>query len=160
MSKIPYKALEKFVKIFQKEYKVDLSEVLKELKEIPKEIEVPASVFSRKLSSLETICKYLKENLGLSYHEIAELLNRNDRTIWITYRNASKKVKSKFVVKDTKLMIPVSVIANRKLSVLEAIVSYLRKLKLTYHKIAVILKRDQRNIWTVHSRAKKKWKNS
>ena len=159
--KIPYQALEKFIKIFQKEYKVDLSEVLEALKkEVPKEIHIPISIFNKELSSLESVSKYLKENLSLSYHEIAELLNRNDRTIWITYRNASRKLKSRFVVRKSRFQIPVSVIADRKLSVLEAIVSHLKQFNLTYREIAVMLKRDERNIWTVHNRAKKKWKTS
>jgi len=159
--KIPYKALEKFIKIFQKEYKVNLSDVLQSLKEtVPEEIGIPTSVFNTKLSSFETICKYLKENLNLQYNEIARLLNRDERTIWTTYRNASRKLKSQLLVKKTRLSIPISVIANRKLSVLEAIVSYLKKFDLTYKEIADLLKRDERNIWTVHSRAKKKWKTS
>ncbi|MDP4012450.1 MAG: hypothetical protein Q8R00_02485, partial [Candidatus Nanoarchaeia archaeon] len=55
-------------------------------KELPNKQEhetVPISVFNNKeLSALETICKYLKENKHYNYHEIAQLLNRNDRTIW------------------------------------------------------------------------------
>jgi len=158
-SEVPYETLEKYIKNFQKEYKVDLNEVLNALKKVaPKEILIPVSIFNRKLSSLETICKYLRENLNLNYHEIAQLLNRNERTIWITYRNASRKLKSKLVVRKTEFSIPVSVIADRKLSVLESIVGYLKSFDLTYHEIADMLKRDERNVWTVHNRAKKKWK--
>lgn len=50
---------------------------------------IPASIFSKK-SLLETISVYLKKNFGLSYHEIAVLLNRDDRTIW-TVCNRTKK---------------------------------------------------------------------
>jgi len=101
----------------------------------------------------------LKENTEFSYNEIAELINRNDRTIWVTYRNASRKLRGRLTVRKG-LTIPVSVIANRKLSVLEAVVTYLKQFKLTYHEIAIMLKRDERNIWTVHNRAKKKWKKA
>ena len=69
--------------------------------DIPKKKEVesiPISVFNNdKLSPLETICKYLKENTHKSYSEIATLLNRNDRTIWTTYNNAKKKLPGQFI---------------------------------------------------------------
>ncbi len=53
---------------------------------------VPISVFAdRTLASLEAIVEFLKENYGLSYHEIAELLHRDDRTIWTCYHRAKKK---------------------------------------------------------------------
>ncbi|MEK6879693.1 MAG: hypothetical protein AABY22_08810, partial [Nanoarchaeota archaeon] len=60
---------------------------------------------------------------------------------------------------DTKsdFFIPASIFSNLKLSVLESIVKYLKEtLNLTYHNIAVLLKRDERNIWTIYNRAIKK----
>ena len=119
---------------------------------------LPISIFNNKeLSCLETIVKYLKEELNLRYHEIALLLNRNDRTIWATYNIASKKRKEKLSVKESKFFIPVSVFKNRKLSVLEVLVSYLKdNFNLRYSEIAVLLARDERNIWTVYNRYKKK----
>ena len=155
----PFEALSKVVEVFQKEFKVNMSEVLEMLKKgaAPKEILIPVSVFNKKLGSLETVCKYMKENLGLTYHEIAKLLDRNQRTIWVTCRNASRKLKAGLIVEEG-LAIPVSVIANRKLSVLESIVWHLKQQNRTYREIAELLKRDERNIWTVHDRAKKKWK--
>ncbi len=53
---------------------------------------VPLKIFTeQKLSPLETLVVYLKEQRGLSYHAIAELLLRDDRTIWTTYMRAKKK---------------------------------------------------------------------
>jgi len=53
--------------------------------------------------------------------------------------------------------VPVSVLSDRTLSVLEAITEYLHeKRSLTFHEIAVLTKRDDRTIWTCYSRAKKK----
>ena len=37
--------------------------------------------------------EYLKDKLNLTYHEIAVLLNRDDRTIWTCYNIAKKKRK-------------------------------------------------------------------
>ena len=121
------------------------------------EIEIPACVFNDKLSALETIVKYLKENIGLKYSEIAKLLNRNDRTIWTTYSNSRKKYSKEFVVKANKLFIPVSIISNRSFSVLESIVYYLKdNCNLKYSQIALMLHRDQRTVWTVYNRRKRK----
>ena len=88
---------------------------------------LPISIFDNdELSCLETIVKYLKEELKLRFHEIALMLNRNDRTIWATYNIAFKKRKEKLPAKNSKFFIPVSIFTERKLSVLEAIVSYLK----------------------------------
>jgi len=85
------------------------------------------------------------------------LLNRDNRTIWATYNNAIKKKKEKLIVKESKFFIPVSILAERKLSVLGAIVSYLKdNFNLRYSEIAALLNRDERNMWTAYNRAKKK----
>ena len=56
--------------------------------------------------------------------------------------------------------IPLDIISDRTLSVLEAIVEYLHEKKsLSFHQIAVLTKRDDRTIWTCYSRAKKKRQN-
>ncbi len=56
-----------------------------------------------------------------------------------------------------KFNVPITVISDRSLSVLEAIVEYLHEKKsLSFHQIAVLTKRDDRTIWTCYDRAKKK----
>ena len=111
-------------------------------------------------SSLESVVKYLKENLNLKYSEIAKLLNRNDRTIWTTYSNSRKKFSKKFVVRDNKYFIPALIISNRSFSVLGSIVSYLKdNFNLKYSQIALLLCRDQRTIWTVYNRKRKRKNN-
>jgi len=55
---------------------------------------IPTEIFKdRTLSVLEAIVEYLKEQKGLSYHEIAEMLNRDDRTVWTCYHRAKQKRK-------------------------------------------------------------------
>jgi len=124
----------------------------------PKEILIPISVFeAKRLSSLEIICKYLKEELDLSFSKIALLLNRNSRTIWTSYNNAIKKRKEKLPFEESKISVPVSIFKNRKFSVLENIAGYLKdNFNLRYSEIAALLNRDQRNIWSVYNRLKKK----
>jgi len=122
-----------------------------------KDILVPASIFTVELSALETISRYLHENLGMSFKKIASLMNRSEKTIWQAYRSSKIKHIDRLELKDTRYIIPISVFADRKLSNLETIVYYLKKTyDLKFSEIAVLLFRDQRTIWTVYSRAKKK----
>ena len=60
---------------------------------------------------------------------------------------------------EKTLDIPLKILQDRTVAVLEAIVEYLREEKdLRYSEIAELLNRDQRTIWTVYSRAKAKRK--
>lgn len=47
---------------------------------------------TRNLSVLETIVTHLKESFNLTYHAIAQVLVRDDRTIWTVYHRALKKI--------------------------------------------------------------------
>ena len=141
-----------------------ISKLINELLELPsqgEEIKVPISVFKNDyLSSLENIVKYLRENLLLSFKQIAALTNRNEIALAVTYRNAKRKLAEKFVVTEiSPYSIPVAILQDRNISVLENVAAYLKDtFGLTYHKIAVLLNRDDRTIWTVYQRAKKKKK--
>ena len=121
---------------------------------------LPISVFNNcHLSALETITKYIKEEFGLSYREIAFILNRDERTIWGAYSSSREKMPEKFSGDYSKFYIPTLVIKDRSLSVLESIIEYLKDdLQLRYCQIASLLNRDCRTIWTVYYRAKKKRK--
>ena len=56
-----------------------------------------------------------------------------------------------------KITLPISLFASSSLTIFEAVVWHLHeKEELTYHEIGELLKRDERNIWTVHHRALKK----
>ena len=53
---------------------------------------VPVSIFhDRTVSVLEAISEYMKDSLGLTYHEVAVALERDDRTIWTCYNRAKAK---------------------------------------------------------------------
>ena len=119
---------------------------------------IPASTFrNTKLSGLEIIVKYLRENFALKYKEIAKLLNRNIGTITSSYRKSLEKHPEKLTISESKLKIPLSIFSDRKLSVLEHISVYLKdKCSLKLKEIAVLLNKDQRTIWTCYNRAKVK----
>ena len=53
---------------------------------------IPISFFAKKTSILETVVYYLKKNHDLTLHQIALLLQRDDRTIWTIYHRAMKKI--------------------------------------------------------------------
>jgi len=143
----------------------EIIELVNKLLKVPvkEEVKVPISVFKNEhLSSLETIVKYLRENLLLSFKQIASSTNRNEIALAVSYRNAKKKLEAKFVVAEiSPYYIPVKILQDRNLSVLENIVSYLKDtFGLTYHKIALLLNRNDRTIWTVYQRAIKKRKHA
>ena len=150
--------LKTFINHLKQDHKLDSENIAELFGKTTRKDSLPVSIFdNNELSCLETIVKFLKEEFGLTYHRIALMLNRDDRTIWTTYNVACKKRKERLHARDSKFYIPISIIKDRKLSVLESIVSYLKdEFNLRYSEIAAILRRDERNIWTVYNRAKKK----
>lgn len=138
----------------KKKYEVSTHGLIKQIED---DILIPITVFSRELGALETICKYLKENLNLKNKKIAFLIARDSRSVWQAYNSSKKKLPIKFEVLSTKYYLPVSILKNKELSVLENVVFYLKEeFSLTYHEIAVLLKRDDRTIWSVYQKARKK----
>lgn len=122
---------------------------------------VPSSVFlDRSVAPLESISEYLKEEKGLTYHEIAVLVGRDDRTIWTCYNRAKKKraakPKTEMPVHEV-IEIPLEIFKDRTFAPLEIITSHLKEAaNLSFHEIAVLLNRDDRTIWTCYNRAQKK----
>ena len=120
--------------------------------------EIPVSIFNEKLSSFESIVKYAVENMQMSYSETAKIMNRSEKTIWQAYKNAVKKYPSRFEAFKFTVTIPLSKFSDRKLSVLEHIVVWLREnYNLKFSEIAKMIARDPRTVWTIYSRAKKKY---
>lgn len=116
---------------------------------------VPAAIFAGKLSPAEALCKFLKENHDMSYHEISELIGRDERSIWANCKRAAKKMPWAFEISES-ISVPVSIFKSEK-SVLEALVSYLKEAKkMRNKKISQLLNKNPANIWTIYNRAKKK----
>lgn len=142
------KALESFIYIYKEE---------RQKNDTPS---IPLALFSnRKLGTLEIMVKYLKENLGLNYSEIAKLINRDDRTVWTTYQKAVKKQKEKFQTKKEEQSIPCNAFYERKQGPLESLVTYLKEnLGLSFKQISQILNRDYTTIWLSYKKGKEKKK--
>ncbi len=121
------------------------------------EVYIPVSIFLKELSGLELLVKFLRENLSYSNKDIALLLNRSEKTISQAYIQGQKKYPFPLTYKKQSLLVPLSVFRERKLSILETLVTYLKQhFDLTYAEIAQLLQRDQRTIWTVFKRGEVK----
>jgi len=119
---------------------------------------IPLILFkNRKISSLEIIVKYLREIKKKKYCEIARLLNRDQRTIWATYKNSKRKHPEDFSQISEGILIPSSIFKDRGISVLELIVNHLKcEHSLRLKDIANMLNRSGSTIRTIHSRLKNK----
>lgn len=61
-------------------------------KRLPSKFYIDLEIFrNTKLSPSETIVKFLKDIQGLSFREIAKILERDERNIWTLYNRARKK---------------------------------------------------------------------
>jgi len=140
------------VKEIKKKYKLNNKEIAQLTKTETETETIPLSIFKYKSGALESVCRYMKENLNMKYREIAGLLQRNERTIWTAYNKAKQKQPETIKIKKEKILLPISIF-NKKLTVLESIIIYLKRQNLKYVEIAELLNRDQRNIWTIYSQA-------
>ncbi len=124
---------------------------------LDKSYDIPISIFNNdSLSVLEAVVKYLKEIHTLRLKEIGDLLNRNSKTIWTTYNNASKKMPENYVLEEVSIHVPIELFQDRTSSPLEVVVGYLKdKLGFKNNEIALLLHRNQKTIWTTYNRKKK-----
>ena len=116
---------------------------------------VPLSIFKTKLSGLESLVVYLKDVKKMSIKEVASILSRKISTIYSSYYNAkSKNVK---LLLKSSTHIPLIIFSNRKFSILESLVFYLKnKDDFTLTQISKSINKSQSTIKTVYGRYKKK----
>ena len=121
------------------------------------DIIVPLEIFSsEELGPLEAVVKYMGENLKMKYNEIAIELNRNENTIRSSYKRAVEKQKKKFTIKKSGRKISLEEFNIKGLTILESLVNYFKEKGMKYVEIGELLGKDQRNIWTIYDRVKKK----
>lgn len=123
-------------------------------------IYIPVSVFQNtKLSALELIVRFLKDNTKMSNKDISRLLNRSPQNIWLTYRNAIQKLPSPIKIRECSFFFPVTIFSENKdkLSILESIVYFMRaNYRLGFTELSKLMCRNPKTIWTVYKRAEKK----
>ena len=151
-------AINTFIDSLMDKYDISFEDVVSLLQKKRAESEmnsIPVELFQeRRLGILEIAVKILKEEKNLRYSEIARILNRDERTVWVSYAHALQKRKARFVPKESMYLIPVSIFSDRKLAPLQAVVQHLKdKYHLSYHEIGVLLHRDDRIIWATYNRA-------
>ena len=140
-------------------YKVSRKEIVETVNSI-REITIPSTIFSKDTGALESIVKYLRENINMNYSEIARALDRNERTIWTAYKKAKEKQPLPLLIKETEISIPIEIFSSKKLTILESIIVYLREKGMRFSEIALLLSRDQRNIRATYTRTMKKIDNN
>jgi hypothetical protein len=62
------------------------------LKERSKEKAIPLSILNKRLSSFESVVKFLVENEKKGYAEIGRILKKERQVIWTTYQRAKKSI--------------------------------------------------------------------
>jgi len=119
---------------------------------------IPVSHFYKKnLGVLEVAVKYLKESEQMQFSKIAQLLKRDERTVWATYQKASVKCKKKLNGNGHGLSVPLSIFTERSYGPLEALTVYLRDdAKMSFNEIARTLNRNYRTVWLTYKNAKNK----
>ncbi|MFA6889194.1 MAG: hypothetical protein WC254_06890 [Candidatus Woesearchaeota archaeon] len=158
------KTLNQVLFFLKQNYDVEPEQVLRLIKEKDKEKNeelssyIPISLFtSTPLSSLEAITVYFREEKKYTFSHMAKLLGRNQIALSTSYRKARKKYTIPLKISQSEWHIPAVILKNRTLSVLEVIVFYLKyEFRMNNKKIADILGKDPRTIWTVVQRIKDK----
>jgi hypothetical protein len=118
---------------------------------------VPSCIFDEKLSSFETIVKFLKESYGLGFEEIARLLGKTKQSVWRAYKTSVSKTPDSFHVSDLHYPIPAEIFRESNATLLETLVFFLKETYLlSFSEISSLLMRDETTIWTVYHRAKEK----
>ena len=147
-----------FIKGVCEKYNLTSAEVLNLLAGEKKPDSVPSYILKdTNLGVLEAVTKYMKEELSLTYHKIAEILKRDDRVVWVTYNKALSKRKERFQSEKPSVDIPVSVFTDEILGPLEAVSKFLiEEMKMEYGDAAKLLNRDPRSIWACYKRANDK----
>ncbi|MFP4111593.1 MAG: hypothetical protein ACLFPQ_00400 [Candidatus Woesearchaeota archaeon] len=117
----------------------------------PDKLFLPASIFSFKLGAFESICRYLKDELGFSSKDISILTNRTQSTIDNTYRKSLEKFEGNLDISEKTYLIPLFAIADKNIGIQESIVGYLHEnYKLQFNQISDLLERNYQTIRTAY----------
>ena len=132
------------------------SVISKDPARLSEDIYVPSCIFSKELSSFESIVKFLKENYGLSFVEISKLMDKKKQSVWRAYKLASSKQKGSLNVTNLYYPVPITEFEKGN-TILESLVLFFKeKYHLTNAQISALLQRDDRTIYTVIARNRRK----
>lgn len=148
---------EQFFEFIEKRYgfgKHDLLEILKDKK--GDDLLIPYAIFSDKLGIMESIVKYLHENKGLSFKDIASLTGRDNKNIWKTYQKASSKLGSR--LKEGSDGFALEIIKSARFSAFESIMYHImnKNKQIDIKDLSEKLKRKPTTIRTIFYRVRNK----
>jgi DNA-binding NarL/FixJ family response regulator len=86
---------------------------------------------------------------------VSKMLMRSGKTTWASYERAKAQMPER-ISEESEFFIPAEEFSNRKFSVLENAVAYLRMQGLSTKKIAAALKKNYQTIWTIQARIQRK----
>ncbi|MEK6967811.1 MAG: hypothetical protein AABX51_04225 [Nanoarchaeota archaeon] len=121
------------------------------------ELRIPISIFVQELTVLESVTKFLHEQKGMKLADIARILERSPRSIWGSFKLASKKHAASLPIDPSAIRIPLKLFSHEVLSPSQMLVITLAdEHKLRLSEIAQLLHRDGRTIWTMYNIGKKR----
>lgn len=151
--------LAEIIKKLKQKHNLNENLILEFLEKKDEIIYIPLSIFKCSLAPLEAVVLFLKDILNQKFSNISIILNRNPRTIWYTYNNAKKKNQILTTAED--FLIPVTIFSERKYSVLESLVNFLKNYQnLTLKEISDLIDKNPKTVWTVYNRFQKKKANA
>jgi DNA-directed RNA polymerase specialized sigma24 family protein len=149
--------LKSIIRFMKANQQLSMDELVSFYAEAASEDSVPLSVFAGGLTPSAALCSYLKRERCLSFHEIAVILNRDDRSVWTSCARAERRPVRRVDMKDDDILIPLAVFQDRSRSILEHVVSYLRETRgLSNSRIARLTNKNPSAIATVANRADEK----
>lgn len=116
---------------------------------------VPLSIFAGKLTTLEALVCFLKDQRRFPTNKVSRLLKRSSACVSITYKRAKNKsymIKAKAY--DTK--VPLIIFRSSRFSAQEALVRHLQNSGMPSRHISKCLGLDPRNTWTILKRIRNK----
>jgi len=120
------------------------------------EILVPIEIFAeRKLSLLQSLVKYLRENKNNTNKKISDLLIKDNRSIWLAYEKAKQRKAEVFTITKSELNVPLLIFKGKD-SLLGPLVLYLKSLGFSNRNIAEKLNRGETTISTIYRRSLQK----
>ncbi len=116
---------------------------------------IPLHIFSGQLAPLEALVKYLREQRGWKNRQIAQALNRSQKTVWQAYEKHGRQTPLPSLEAEGP-SIPLANLAKTRLSILETVVQHQLQQGWGIKEIACLLNKDPRTVSTVKARIQRK----
>lgn len=141
------------LKVYNRLDEAQRSRLIEYIKSIADDDGIPISIFRSKLSSLEAITRFLRQERKMSIKDISRVLARELSTIYNTYSTAQKKMHGRLDTSDKSIIVPLKIFHDRRYAPLESLVAYLKDDRcMTIRQIREIIAKKDSTIRTVYKR--------